>query len=359
MMRPVPDRRVGRFGVGFVAAALLGVGLPGVWCPRSFAKDGKAAIFKPPPRDWAKAPAVVEVDTTENLYALGDVHGDYDRLVTLLAAGKLIDGVPKSPDKVVWKAGKAVLVCTGDLIDKGHKSLPVIALLKALRCAAAAAGGRVIVTMGNHEAEFLAHPEFDTKENKKDQEFVNELAAAGVSVGEVAAGTDKLGIGTFFLSLPVAARVNDWFFCHAGNTKNLSIRALTSALQDGIDSTGYGAPILSDHDSLVEARMHPAPWWTSRDALATTVKALGGVNHLVFGHQPGEVKIDGVTVREKGRLTSLYDGLVFMIDVGMSTGIGGEGKGDSQGYLLRVHKKGTEGTVIDHHGHETTIWTKR
>jgi hypothetical protein len=51
------------------------------------------------------------------------VHGDYDRLVALLAAGKVIDPSPVSPERPRWAAGKAVLVCTGDLIDKGPHSL--------------------------------------------------------------------------------------------------------------------------------------------------------------------------------------------------------------------------------------------
>ena len=88
------------------------------------------------------------------------------------------------------------------------------------------------------------------------------------------------------------------------------------------------------------------------------VEALGSVNHLVFGHQPGDVTIDGVPVREKGTLVQLYDGLVFLIDVGMSKGIGEKGTGYSKGFLLRVHKTGTEATVIDHDGKTKTIWKK-
>jgi hypothetical protein len=43
--------------------------------------------------------------------------------VALLAAGKVIDPRPVSPERPRWAAGKAVLVCTGDLIDKGPHSL--------------------------------------------------------------------------------------------------------------------------------------------------------------------------------------------------------------------------------------------
>src|SRR5687767_14130323 len=84
------------------------------------------------PRNWGRCPAVVSLDTTERVFALGDTHGDYDRLVTLLAAGKLIERVPEAPDAVRWSGGRSLLVVTGDMIDKGTESLKVIAVMRAL-----------------------------------------------------------------------------------------------------------------------------------------------------------------------------------------------------------------------------------
>jgi hypothetical protein len=74
-------------------------------------------------RDWQAHPAVVQLPSTADVYALGDVHGDYKGLVDLLANGGLIAGKPEEPGQVLWSAGEAVLVCTGDLIDKGDHSL--------------------------------------------------------------------------------------------------------------------------------------------------------------------------------------------------------------------------------------------
>jgi len=343
-------------GVGMLAAALIGAGLIPLGGPAVLAKDPK---IKTPPRDWTKAPAIVQVDTPHDVYALGDIHGDYDRLVTLLVASKLIAAAPSSPTGAHWTAGNAVLVCTGDVIDKDDHAFSVISLLQTLQAAAPGAGGQVIVTMGNHEAEFLADPDHD----EKDKDFLKELNGVkprAITPDQVAAGTDPLKLGRFLLAMPIAARVNDWFFCHAGNTKNLSIPALSAALQAGIDADGYGTTVVSTSDSLLEARMHPHPWWEApgntpaqdRAALAGVVKSLG-VNHLVFGHQPGKFTFSDGTTREKGRLSQKFGGLVFMIDVGMSSGID-----ESRGSLLRIPKKGTVGTVIDHSGKETTIWTK-
>ena len=79
------------------------------------------------------------------------------------------------------------------MIDKWNQSLPVLALLRALQSDAHSAGGRVVVLMGNHEAEFLAAG----GRNKKAAEFVKELTAKGIQAEDVAKGKDALGVGGF------------------------------------------------------------------------------------------------------------------------------------------------------------------
>src|SRR5262249_28142254 len=113
--------------------------------------DGVAAS-----RDWTKHPAIIQLDTTEDVFAIGDAHGDPQRLSAVLTAAKLMDAAPSVPGEVKWTGGRAVLVITGDMIDKGKNSIGVIKLVRALQSDAANNGGRVIITMGNHEAEFLA-----------------------------------------------------------------------------------------------------------------------------------------------------------------------------------------------------------
>jgi hypothetical protein len=153
---------------------------------------------------------------------------------------------------VRWRAGKAVLVCTGDLIDKGRHSLKVIALLRAREEDAARAGGRVIVLMGNHEAEFLADPADDDKALA----FLKELEKEGLDPKDVAAGRDALGVGGFLRHLPFAARVNDWFFAYAGDTHGLDLPGLRTELEEEVDEKGYGADVLLGKKGLLEARLH-------------------------------------------------------------------------------------------------------
>ena len=133
-----------------------------------------------PPRNWAQCPAVATIQTSEVVYGLGDTHGDYDRLVTLLIGGKLMSSVPASPQQAVWSGGKSILIVTGDMIDKWKDSLKVIALMRALTASAASQGGQIVISAGNHEAEFLQDPQ-----GSKTKEFQSELTAASINPSEI------------------------------------------------------------------------------------------------------------------------------------------------------------------------------
>src|SRR5712672_3631666 len=104
----------------------------GFGCALTLFVCGSAADSAAASRDWAAYPAIVQLDTSEDIFAVGDPHGDPKRLAGVLAAAKLIDGAPISPNQVKWAGGRSVLVVTGDLIDKGTNSIAVIMLLRAL-----------------------------------------------------------------------------------------------------------------------------------------------------------------------------------------------------------------------------------
>ena len=306
-----------------------------------------------PPRNWGRCPAVVCLQTTEVVHALGDTHGDYDRLVTLLVAGKLIAGAPASPEQAPWSGGKSILVVTGDMIDKWNQSLKVIALMRALMSSAASQGGRVVISTGNHEAEFLEDPT-----SSKTKEFQKELKAAGIDPKEVAAGTDSEGIGKFLLCLPFASRVNGWFFAHAGSTKGRTLEQLTRDLQKGVDEEGYGAKVLLGNKGLLEARMKP-PWWEKPgdEPLESFARLLGyadalGARHIVFGHQPGSYTFNDGSKRKKGKMFD-FNGLAFLIDMGMSRGVD-----YSKGALLRIDGEGAPetATAIYADGSQEQLW---
>jgi hypothetical protein len=240
---------------------------------------------------------------------------------------------------VEWTAGHACLVVVGDLIDKGPDAPDVVRLMASLQTAAGAAGGNVVVTMGNHEAEFLANP---TNSKASSSDGIDpELQSIGLTPEQTAAGSDD--IGEFLRNLPFAARVDDWFFAHAGNTGGQTIAQLSAALQSGVDAMGFGAPVLSDTSSMLEAKLSSSgpQWWDATGDAATLLgqwtQALG-VKHLVMGHQPVAVGFADGKKRAQDQMFQHYTGAIFLVDTGMSVGVDATG-----GALVHVTSPGGAG----------------
>jgi hypothetical protein len=78
--------------------------------------------------------------------AVGDVHGDSEQFVAVLRSAGLVDAQEN------WSGGKAHLVQTGDLLDRGPDSRKAMDLLMKLEEQARRAGGAVHALIGNHEA---------------------------------------------------------------------------------------------------------------------------------------------------------------------------------------------------------------
>ena len=310
----------------------------------------------PPTRDWTKYPAVVEIDKPPgDIFAVSDAHAHYKRLRTVLQQAGLLNlnqlVTPGEEVTVNWAGGNAVLVVTGDLIDKlPTGSLKVINLLRELQTDAARKGGRVIVTMGNHEAEFLAGAGCKDGNRKCMTDFVRELKAAGMEPEDVA--NCKGDLGQWLCQLPVAARVGEWFFAHAGYTANRSIPKITSDIVNDFNEFGFKAKQLVGKQSILEAGLDETgpkgpddiglPWvfngnrtTNPEDTLKQFTRTLG-VRHIVQGHKPGNVP---ELNRKRGEIFHAY-GLLFLIDAEM--GIGADDyEADSNGAALRIYLEGT------------------
>ena len=77
--------------------------------------------------------------------AIGDIHGAAGQFGALLETLGLTDSSQR------WTGGRTTLVQTGDFTDRGAGVKIVLDLLMRLETEASAAGGRVIVLLGNHE----------------------------------------------------------------------------------------------------------------------------------------------------------------------------------------------------------------
>jgi hypothetical protein len=85
-------------------------------------------------------------DDVERVVAIADIHGAFSPMVKVLQNAAVIDA------GLAWSGGKSHLVIVGDILDRGPDSRPAMDLLMRLEEEAAAAGGKVHVLIGNHEA---------------------------------------------------------------------------------------------------------------------------------------------------------------------------------------------------------------
>src|SRR5688572_4211953 len=177
----------------------------------------------------------------ERVVAFADVHGAYDDLVKLLKAVGVVDG------DLHWSGGRTHLVSTGDLLDRGKDSRKVMDLLMRLQGEAAAAGGQVHVTLGNHEAMNLVGNVRDVAPGELEAYAAEEpagvrermraewIARNGPDSGakfdqrfpvgyfghQVALAPDGQ-YGRWLHALPVAIMIDDTLFMHGGPSTVLS-----------------------------------------------------------------------------------------------------------------------------------------
>ncbi len=333
--------------IGWSAIA-MGLLVASAHCSSVPAETGKGSAdqterTKTPPRDWGRHPAILEMDTADQIYAVSDAHGGYEPLVRLLAANKLVDGFNSDPAKMRWTGGTAILVIAGDMIDKGPQSLEVIDLLRSLE---KQAPGRIIALMGNHEAEFLADPKNDkaTSTGKDAMGIDIELKARGIEPASLVAGRDLEGRGLWLSSLPFGVRIKKWFFAHGGNTDESSIKDLSKRIQNSVDNNGYDdKDITGDHSILEEQKWYGDP---DKDKAGEKNADALGVKHIVFGHDPG-------AMNAQGRLKASKNGILFKIDCAM----GLQDNGDrNPGFLLHVSTVGKDtAESLDVHGQAKSL----
>jgi hypothetical protein len=187
----------------------------------------------------------------ERVVAFADVHGAYEELIALLRSAGVVDAGLR------WSGGKTHLVSLGDLLDRGADSRKVMDLLMRLQVEAAAAGGRVHVVLGNHEAmnvlgdlryvdpgEYAAYAA-DENPAERAAERAQFLAR---QAGTTAADFERLfppgyfghrrllgpdgRYGRWLLELPIAVKFDDTVYMHGGPSAALLGRSLEQLDRD-------------------------------------------------------------------------------------------------------------------------------
>jgi hypothetical protein len=287
----------------------------------------------------------------QRIVAVGDLHGDYQAWLTIARAAGLIDATGK------WAAGRTTLVQLGDVTDRGPDSLKIIRHLQKLEREARAAGGRLIVLVGNHEAmmvtgdyryvhpgEYAAFVDRGSRARReaayraKEKEILEWVKARDPTmspdqVREAWFEENPLGkvehntawapggeLGRWAAGLPAVVKLGDTLFVHAGISANYALVPI-----EEINRRVRTAMTAGDRDpeAIINDQMGPL-WYrglvtgtgaggrpTAANELAVTLKATGA-KRLVIGHTPAV----------KGVVTD-FDGQLVRIDTGISSYYGG------------------------------------
>jgi hypothetical protein len=301
-----------------------------------------AALCAALPRSVAaRADNACGLVTTERIVAVGDVHGAYDNFVAILREAGLLDTAGH------WSGGKAILVQTGDVMDRGPDSRKAMDLLRQLETESAAAGGQVHALIGNHEAmhmkginrdaspgDFAAFVSPDAEKLRErafqdaavdaeaaarqagkpfDQKAFRETfyAANPAGVGEMTAAFSRSGeYGKWILSHDATIRINDVLFEHGGPSAaiaKMGCARINASVHNDLQSS---APA----DSKSMSFRDDGPLWYrglvdggATDADVTAILKDLGVKAVVVGHTP----------RARDGIKPMFGGRVVPIDTGM------------------------------------------
>ncbi|MFL5357930.1 metallophosphoesterase [Archangium sp.] len=271
----------------------------------------------PPPA--APAPSRLEdavPDTfsgVERVVAVGDVHGDVQALKDVLRLAGLLDA------KEHWSGGKAHLVQTGDIPDRGEHTREAFELLMRLETEALAAGGRVHALLGNHEVmNMLGDLRYVTPGELAS--FVDPSAAAdapgsprGIE-GHRAAYGPQGRYGRWLRTHPAVVRINDTLFVHGGVAPEAPGKTLAElnrwVRQDLFPGNPPGGG--TNPEGPLWFRGYALGEEQSTGPALETVLRRFGAKRMVMGH----------TTERDGKVRTRFGGRAVFIDTGLSTGYG-------------------------------------
>jgi hypothetical protein len=330
-----PVRRLRRPLGGLAFAALLALVITGA---------------RPVAQPRGQQPAFpCDIQTTERIVAVGDIHGAFDQFVAILRAAGIMDNRNR------WSGRKAVLVQTGDVLDRGPDSKKAIDLLRKLEREAQRAGGRVYVLLGNHELMRLvsdwryvsqgetdafrtvdsadlrerAFTVFSTEAEKAAkavakpfdpaayrEQFMKEIPLGSL---EMRFAFDAKGqYGAWVRQRAAVARINGILFLHGGVSEPVSMmgcEGINAAVQKDLQSL----PVPLEQVAALFSAGETGPLWyrglanQPEDTLAPTLD-------VILERMKARAIVIGHTTVLPGKITPRLGGKVIQIDTGMVNG---------------------------------------
>ena len=252
--------------------------------------------------------------------AVGDVHGDLDALRGALRAAHLIDASNR------WSGGRAVLVQTGDVLDRGDQEQEIVDWLDGLGDQAREAGGDVLELLGNHEVMNVAGDlRYVTPGGFEDFEDVKGLDLSDPKLARAPQGARArlaafLPGGRYALEVsehPTIGMVGATVFVHGGvlpHHVSYGVERLNGEVSEWMrGDRAELPPIMSNEQAPLWTRVFSTdPVSPENCALLGRVLDSMGAARMVVGHTP-----------QPSGITSACDERVWRIDVGMARHYGG------------------------------------
>ncbi|MEJ2086189.1 MAG: metallophosphoesterase [Acidobacteriota bacterium] len=324
-----------------------------------------------------------EWEGVDRVVVLGDVHGAFDKMVSLLRGTGMVDS------ELSWSGGNDHLVFVGDLVDRGPDDRKVLDLARRLQAEAPVAGGYVHILLGNHEVMNMVadlryvsdggYAAFAEDESKRDrsralQRFRNTVFGPNASLTEARKVFEEEfppgyfarlrafwfdgEYGSWLLQMPAIIEINGIAFVHGGLTEevaSLGLEEINRAVHEDIRAWMQDARELYQIESLPPSYkdvMRVAKTYDDKpeDSSKTATVARSVVRHhrsLPFspggplwyrGNSLENERIERTRIQRSlsaldaralviahtptgtGRITSRFDAQVFRVDVGMAYG---------------------------------------
>jgi hypothetical protein len=332
---PLPSVRCARSIGGFAFAALLALAV---------------AATTPAAQSRGQAPAFpCDIQTTERVVAVGDIHGAFDQFVAILRTAGIIDNRNR------WSGRRAVLVQVGDVLDRGPDSKKALDLLRKLEGEAQRAGGRVYALLGNHELmrlvsdwRYVSQGETDAFKNADSADlrdraytvFSTEAEKAAKAAGkpfdpaayreqfmkdvplgslEMRFAFDAKGeYGAWVRQRAAVARINGILFLHGGVSEPASMmgcEGINAAVRKDLQSL----PVPLEQVASLFSAGETGPLWY-RGLANQPEEALAPTLDVILERMKARAIVIGHTTVLPGKITPRLGGKIIQIDTGMVNG---------------------------------------
>lgn len=307
---------------------------------------------------------------SNNIYVLGDIHGDLMATITALKKANLIS-IDCNPlktsnsrlvDKINWNGGSQILVQMGDQIDRTRpenwddnnvtisntyhdegSDLKILELFDKLALQAHDAGGHVISILGNHEL-MNVDGDFRYVSLKEFREFGNRFfIPANISNNKLPFGyNERLKVFSpggiiakrFAHNRKAVVQIGQWVFVHGGfvpySAKKFPINQINLTLKNYLLGT-TNQKIIKNYQILFNNENDEiSPFWSRQFGYSETddqkifdktIQLLNSTNNpperiegMIIGHSP--------QFYENKAINSSFNGKLWRTDVGMSKAFG-------------------------------------